>query len=292
MSKKKRELKQAAAKNAAAATDVAYGGVEDIVSKIRELIDGAGKTVGPYAQQARKNSARFASRRVDAWEPHIRNALDKVTPAVDAARGKVNDDLLPHLQRILHEAAENPYVAEGSKRGKAAVQALKGEVKPKKKGGFFATAGKILLIGTLAAGAVAAIRHFLTPKDDGWTAHDPSRAYVNNTSGFASATGTPSTAAKAPNDGVEIQRDDDDVQVVVEEEEPVSEEPVAANPGTHLGEGSFVGENPPAGYTIKGNERSKKYHVPGGSGYERTIAEVWFNSEEAAQAAGFSKAQR
>ena len=43
---------------------------------------------------------------------------------------------------------------------------------------------------------------------------------------------------------------------------------------------------------IKGNERSMKYHVQGNGGYQRTIADVWFASEEAAVAAGFSKAQR
>ena len=45
-------------------------------------------------------------------------------------------------------------------------------------------------------------------------------------------------------------------------------------------------------YVIKGNERSKKYHMPETGGYARTIAEVWFNSEEAAQQAGFVRAQR
>ena len=52
-------------------------------------------------------------------------------------------------------------------------------------------------------------------------------------------------------------------------------------------------DNPnPEGYTIKGNERSMKYHLPGSAAYERTIAEVWFASEEAAEAAGFVRAQR
>ena len=55
---------------------------------------------------------------------------------------------------------------------------------------------------------------------------------------------------------------------------------------------SYVGENPPEGYVIKGNDRSMKYHVPGSGGYDRTIADVWFATEEAAQAAGFTKAQR
>jgi hypothetical protein len=58
------------------------------------------------------------------------------------------------------------------------------------------------------------------------------------------------------------------------------------------GEGVYVGTEPPEGYFIKGNERSMKYHLPESSGYSRTIAEVWFNSEEAAQRAGFVRAQR
>ena len=55
---------------------------------------------------------------------------------------------------------------------------------------------------------------------------------------------------------------------------------------------SYVGDNPPEGYVIKGNDRSRKYHVPGSGGYDRTIADVWFATEEAAQAVGFTKAQR
>jgi hypothetical protein len=58
------------------------------------------------------------------------------------------------------------------------------------------------------------------------------------------------------------------------------------------GEGIYIGLEPPEGYTIKGNERSKKYHVPESAGYGRTTAEVWFNSEEAAARAGFIRAQR
>ncbi len=58
------------------------------------------------------------------------------------------------------------------------------------------------------------------------------------------------------------------------------------------GEGSYVGENPPAEFWIKGNERSMKYHTPNSMGYERTNADVWFATEEAAQAAGFTRALR
>jgi len=65
--------------------------------------------------------------------------------------------------------------------------------------------------------------------------------------------------------------------------------PLADNP---YGTGAYVGDEPPEGFTIKGNDRSMKYHVPGSAAYERTIAEVWFNSEDAAREAGFVRAQR
>jgi large subunit ribosomal protein L17 len=43
----------------------------------------------------------------------------------------------------------------------------------------------------------------------------------------------------------------------------------------------------PEGFPIKGNDSSKLYHVPGSSHYDRTEAEVWFATPEAAEAAGF-----
>ncbi|MCL1907308.1 MAG: 1,4-alpha-glucan branching protein GlgB [Propionibacteriaceae bacterium] len=51
--------------------------------------------------------------------------------------------------------------------------------------------------------------------------------------------------------------------------------------------GGYVGDNPPAGYDIKGNEDSMKYHTTESQWYSITVAEVWFNTEEAARAAGF-----
>ena len=46
----------------------------------------------------------------------------------------------------------------------------------------------------------------------------------------------------------------------------------------------------PEGFPIKGNEDSMKYHTPDGQWFEQTVAEVWFDTEESAQAAGFTKA--
>ena len=43
----------------------------------------------------------------------------------------------------------------------------------------------------------------------------------------------------------------------------------------------------PEGYEIKGNANSMKYHVPGGRYYDITIAEVFFDTAEHAEAAGY-----
>jgi uncharacterized membrane protein ArfC len=45
----------------------------------------------------------------------------------------------------------------------------------------------------------------------------------------------------------------------------------------------------PAGYTIKGNEDSMRYHTPDSPSYKQTVAEVWFTEESAAKRAGFTR---
>jgi large subunit ribosomal protein L4 len=43
----------------------------------------------------------------------------------------------------------------------------------------------------------------------------------------------------------------------------------------------------PEGFTVKGNKGSMKYHTTESQWYDRTVAEVWFRSAAAAEAAGF-----
>lgn len=64
-------------------------------------------------------------------------------------------------------------------------------------------------------------------------------------------------------------------------------EVAAADEAPEFGEGSYIGDEPPAGYDVKGNRDSMKFHTPESQWYEATKAEVWFNSAEAAEAAGF-----
>ncbi len=319
--RKSQELKKAAADSASAAAEYGQHALKEGIERAQFLLDEARHQAGPILHDAKVRSADFASRTLDDLEPVIKDALDKVTPAVDAAREKVEDDLLPKLQDALHAAAGHAVVVEASKRGTAAMAALKGELELPPKKSKWKSFGKFLAITAIVAGAVAAVRHFLAPKDDGWTAHEPSKAYVNNNDTFSTAAKFAADSAPEPEvdevvlpaDEVEDQTDmtsegapptghdyvapqdigEDEAPAYHDggEPEPVDEPGVAATESAY-GEGAYVGSEPPEGYTIKGNERSKKYHIEGSGGYDRTIAEVWFNSEDAAKAAGFTKAQR
>ncbi len=56
------------------------------------------------------------------------------------------------------------------------------------------------------------------------------------------------------------------------------------------GEGSaapLADGSAPEGFDIKGNTDSMKYHTPESPWYDQTVAEVWFATQEAAEAAGF-----
>ena len=71
-----------------------------------------------------------------------------------------------------------------------------------------------------------------------------------------------------------------------------SAEESAATAEAPYGEGSHAPlddpQQAPEGFDVKGNADSMLYHLPGTSFYDRTVAEVWFASAEAAEAAGFS----
>jgi large subunit ribosomal protein L17 len=46
----------------------------------------------------------------------------------------------------------------------------------------------------------------------------------------------------------------------------------------------------PEGFPIKGNKDSMKFHEPDGQWFAATVAELWFDTAEAAEAAGFTRA--
>ena len=107
------------------------------------------------------------------------------------------------------------------------------------------------------------------------------RATQSRTTTAAPATETPA-AAEAEETVVEVEGAD--TEVFDETEGGVS--------GPYEGSHAPLEDESqaPEGFPIKGNEDSKKYHEPDGQWFEQTVAEVWFSTPEAAEAAGFTKA--
>jgi hypothetical protein len=291
----------------------------------------AAERIAPIATSAKQRSARMAHDAVEKIGPVLDDALERLSPAVEAARDKMSAEVLPKLSETLSAAAGAPVVVEAKKRGKAAVAAAKGELelpkeKGKKKGRWLMG---LAVVAAIAGATVVLVRKFLGSKDADWQAARPTTSYAPpkppETAGAGVAAAAPvddslaegaaKTTDEAPAEPTSVGEGMSAETTVDEEvrgeaaatEEPAAEPvaigdeaatfgeaaaaPEAAKP-KYEGEGVYVGSEPPEGFTIKGNERSMKYHVPESAGYGRTVAEVWFNSEEAAQQAGFVRAQR
>lgn len=289
--------------------------------RITPLLHQAQVKVGPYATQARLTGASKAQEALDALTPRLNDAFDRVSPAVDAARDKVQSDLLPRLHDALEAAQENAVVAESTRRGKATVAALRGELElpeEKKKGRALKTLGTLAVIGGLAGAAFVAFKKFFSGDDSStWNRYDSTSSFARSepkTDSFA-ATATPAAPATEETSAETFDRidpvDDAAGEGMVGDLNEVSSDPdldlrtehgddtaagsLGTEPGAPVntyGEGAYVGAEPPEGFAIKGNERSMKYHLPDSTGYDRTIADVWFISEAAAESAGFTKAQR
>ena len=99
----------------------------------------------------------------------------------------------------------------------------------------------------------------------------------------AAKTAAPAAVEPVAEDVVDEVQDDvvDDVQDTV-----VEDGPYGAGSAAALEDGSA-----PEGYEIKGNADSMKYHTTASPWYAQTVAEVWFATEEAAEAAGFVAAK-
>ena len=67
---------------------------------------------------------------------------------------------------------------------------------------------------------------------------------------------------------------------------PATEGEFGADSAAPLEDGSA-----PEGFEVKGNKNSMKFHAPSSPWYDRTNAEVWFRTAEAAEAAGFANAE-
>ncbi|WP_432559134.1 DUF5324 family protein [Granulicoccus sp. GXG6511] len=288
--------KNAAAETTHTAAENAAALLNEAKDKLGPLLDQSKDRITPLLDQSKERLAPFANEARARGTEYAHQAAVAVAPALAAAKGAAReryDDMLPKVTEALENLANNPNAQEAQFRGVAAIKALRGDLqlskkdrkrlhqeslaqiqslkdtatpKRKKKGKFL----PLLLLGALGGLAFVAWKKFFGAQETDWQTH--------TASAYQSSTGQPTPATSVT--------------------EPAASSPAAAAAADttatapKYGEGAYVGAEPPEGYTIKGNERSKKYHTPETGGYERTIADVWFQSEEAAEAAGFAKAQR
>jgi large subunit ribosomal protein L22 len=114
---------------------------------------------------------------------------------------------------------------------------------------------------------------------------------------------TDESAADAADDDEEIDAEDETVadEIVADEEtvadEAAADESAAGDDAVPAGfqAGEYAGSampdddgNAPEGFEIKGNAQSMLYHTPDSRYYKATKAEVYFDTVESAEAAGFS----
>lgn len=275
------------------------------------------------ANEARHRGTEYAHQAAVAMAPAL-------AAAKGAAKHRY-EEYLPKVTDALEHLANNSNAQEAQYRSVAALKALRGDLqlsksdrkklhkeslaqiqalndaatpKRKKKGVLL----KLVLFAALGGVAYVVWKKFFAPQETAWQTHTsaatPAPSAPRQTVTFSESATKP--AAESPAEPTPEPAAETPAEPASEAPEPAA--PAAAEPEAaavdadatvaraslepKYGEGSYVGAEPPEGYIIKGNERSMKYHVPGAGGYERTIAEVWFNSEEAAEAAGFAKAQR
>ena len=268
-----------------------------VAEKVGPYTAKAGERLAPLAASG-ASAAHDAVERVgpvleDAYSK-VGEAYGKVGPAFESAKDRVSDDLLPRVTTALGSAAGSPIAVEAVKRGRATVAAARGELtlpEPERTSGGWV---KRVAIVAAVAGVVAVVARKLLgdSAQSGWQSARPSAppspTSTSPTSTSPTSTGPTSSTAVADDEAPadDTSADDtsaDDIGTVGDE--------LTADTVSGYGEGAYVGDEPPEGYVIKGNQNSMKYHLPDGSGYFSTKAEVWFNSEEAAKAAGFVPVQ-
>lgn len=344
-----------------AAQDKAAPLASQVNDKIGPLTDQLSDKIGPISEKLGPISDQAVEAGKKALDVSKEYAQEKVVPTLHQAYDAFQKDVLPGLEERAEKVTALPAVEEATRRGQAAVSALKGEStelaakagmetksvkKAKRRGKFGKVLGTLAILGGFSAAAVVASRRFMSSSDDGWTAHEPKVTYswtpgdkdemadkpapkpatkAEEKSQDKSAEKAEASHGSKPVAKPEPKKKDksvpaDPVAAMADEGGPAAAAPeTTAETTIFVDEGarsetttkdgatkapeeskkdeepkatSYVGENPPEGYVIKGNDRSMKYHVPGSGGYDRTIADVWFATEEAAQAAGFTKAQR
>ncbi len=139
------------------------------------------------------------------------------------------------------------------------------------------------------------------PAADEPAADEPVEAPVEASPATAAADGSAPTADVEVADGASVDTDGTTVEATAPAPTEAPEDAAVTDADADAagaaidspyGEGShgaIADDAQPEGFPIKGNAGSMLYHTPESPFYGRTVAEVWFATEAAAEAAGFSK---
>ena len=133
---------------------------------------------GPYALLAKQRGAQAAQDVIEKWRPALEEAMEKVAPGVEAAKDRINEDLLPKLVAALEAAAAAPVVVEAGKRGQATLAAARGELtlpEPKPKRRWLK---RVLIIAVVGGVIVVVARSLLGGQDADWQAARPTAPYA------------------------------------------------------------------------------------------------------------------
>jgi vacuolar-type H+-ATPase subunit H len=128
----------------------------DLGSRIGPTVESARGKAAPVLADARMKAAPILADARDKAAPLVADARDKAAPALSEARDRLTHDVLPVLTAALAAAGEatEEMREETSKRGRAAVAALKGEVEAPKKTHRLRNLLVVLGLGGLVAAVV------------------------------------------------------------------------------------------------------------------------------------------
>ncbi len=257
--------------------------------------------IGPVAHEAKVRGAAGARTTLDSLAPRLESALLAVGPIADEAAARLHDEVVPRAAKFLDQAAEVEPLSRRQRRKarkttakleKAAAKVTKANAKALARAERSGSGNvwKVLLVLTGIIGvAILVAKKLGTPKEDAWQNYQPTPPAP----AAAPADAPTAATAEAPDEEMDDETAESEAEMIGEGGHVTeADAAVSTDTATSYGPDSFVGTNPPAEFTIKGNPRSMKYHLPGSDSYERTITDVWFATEEAAQAAGFTKATR
>jgi small subunit ribosomal protein S2 len=130
-------------------------------------------------------------------------------------------------------------------------------------------------------------------------AGEADKAAVAATGGNAEAAADTVPAAEATGAATEAPAADAAAEAATDTPADTGAAAATAVSAVELAEGEFGPDSAaplengeaPEGFEIKGNKSSKKFHAPSSPWYDRTNAEVWFRTVEAAEKAGFVNAE-